>query len=116
MPAEIFFLVDVRLIGTPGNVLLVGEWEGLPCYAADIDNLPENISGELMSLRSLFNVASAMQILDRTRYHASGLEQEPPLLRQVRHPHCHKNRGVFNGVSIVRPCGVSEEFHRLSWC
>jgi NAD+ diphosphatase len=46
----------------PNDALLVGEWQGLPCYAADIDDLPENISGELMSLRSLFNVAGAEAI------------------------------------------------------
>ncbi len=43
----------------PNDALLVGEWRGLPCYAADIDHLPENISGELMSLRSLLNMADA---------------------------------------------------------
>jgi NAD+ diphosphatase len=48
--------------GDPKNALLVGEWQGLPCYAADIDHLPENISGELMSLRSLLNVAGAEAI------------------------------------------------------
>lgn len=46
----------------PKDALLVGEWQGLPCYAADIDNLPEGISGELMSLRSLLNVVGAEAI------------------------------------------------------
>jgi NAD+ diphosphatase len=48
--------------GSPKDALLVGEWQGLPCYAADIDHLPENTSGELMSLRSLFNVAGSEAI------------------------------------------------------
>ena len=46
----------------PNDALQVGEWQGLPCYAADVDKLPENISGELMSLRSLLNVAGAEAI------------------------------------------------------
>ncbi len=48
--------------GNPNEALLVGEWQGLRCYAADIDHLPENISGELMSVRSLLNVAGAEAI------------------------------------------------------
>jgi NAD+ diphosphatase len=27
--------------GNPDKVLRVGEWEGLPCYAADLTQLPE---------------------------------------------------------------------------
>jgi len=42
--------------GDPKNALLVGEWQGLPCYAADIDKVPENISGELMPVRNLFRL------------------------------------------------------------
>jgi len=47
---------------SPKDALLVGEWQGLPCYTVDIDRLPENISGELMSLRSLLNVAGTEAI------------------------------------------------------
>jgi NAD+ diphosphatase len=42
--------------------LLVGEWQGSRCYAADLDKLPENISGELMPVRSLFSLAGAEEI------------------------------------------------------
>jgi NAD+ diphosphatase len=48
--------------GNPGGVLLVGEWQGSRCYAADLDKLPENISGELMPVRSLFSLAGAEEI------------------------------------------------------
>jgi NAD+ diphosphatase len=48
--------------GNPGHVLLVGEWRGSRCYAADLDKLPENISGELMPVRSLFSLAGAEEI------------------------------------------------------
>jgi NAD+ diphosphatase len=45
--------------GNPGDALLVGEWRGMRCYAAELDKLPENISGELMPVRSLFSLISA---------------------------------------------------------
>ena len=49
-------------IGNPENALLVGEWQGMQCYAADLDKLPENISGELMPVRTLFGLVSAEEI------------------------------------------------------
>ena len=64
--------------GNPDNALLVGEWQGLPCYAAELDSIPENISGELISLRSLFSLISteainltgrAMLLLDWQKNH-----------------------------------------------
>ena len=48
--------------GSPRDALLVGEWQGVPCYAAELDQLPENIAGALMTLRSLFSVAGAEAI------------------------------------------------------
>ena len=45
--------------GNPSNTLLVGEWRGLPCHAADVEVLPENIPGELTLLRPLFGLAGA---------------------------------------------------------
>jgi NAD+ diphosphatase len=48
--------------GNPGNALLVGEWQGIHCYAADLDKITENISGELMPVRSLFSLAGAEEI------------------------------------------------------
>lgn len=64
--------------GSPEDILLVGEWHGVPCYAAELDALPENISGELIPVRSLFNLASpeaaslaarAIQLLDWKKNH-----------------------------------------------
>ena len=43
--------------GNPNTALLAGEWRGLPCYATEIDHLPENISGELTLLRPLHGMA-----------------------------------------------------------
>jgi NAD+ diphosphatase len=48
--------------GNPEDPLLVGESQGIPCYAAELDTLPENFSGELISVRSLFSVAGATEI------------------------------------------------------
>jgi NAD+ diphosphatase len=48
--------------GNPVDVLLVGEWQGIRCYAADLDRLPENIAGELMPVRSLFSLAGAEEV------------------------------------------------------
>ncbi|MFZ2163356.1 MAG: NAD(+) diphosphatase [Sideroxyarcus sp.] len=48
--------------GNPKNALLVGEWQGLPCYTAELDKLPDNYSGELISVRSLFSLVSTEAI------------------------------------------------------
>ena len=45
--------------GNPNGVLRIGDWQGLPCYAADIEALPETIPGELTLLRPLFGLAGA---------------------------------------------------------
>ena len=64
--------------GNPKDALFVGEWQGLPCYTAELDKLPETIAGELMPVRSLFNLASAeivylagraIQLLDWKKNH-----------------------------------------------
>lgn len=43
--------------GHPENPLLIGQWNGRNCYAADFHALPESIGGELMPVRSLFGAA-----------------------------------------------------------
>jgi NAD+ diphosphatase len=48
--------------GSPKDALLVGKWQGIPCYAAEFDKIPENIFGEWISVRSLFNLAGAEEI------------------------------------------------------
>lgn len=44
------------------DALLVGTWQGLPCYAAEFDKLPDSTSGLLMPVRSLFSLADAEAI------------------------------------------------------
>ncbi len=48
--------------GNPANALLAGEWRGLPCYAAELAQIPANISGELISVRELFSLISTEAI------------------------------------------------------
>ena len=43
--------------GNPKEALLVGELQGLPCYAAELDEPPPDIPGELIPVRSLFSLA-----------------------------------------------------------
>jgi NAD+ diphosphatase len=64
--------------GNLENVLLVGSLQGLPCYAADVHQLPEIPSGEAIPLRSIFKLAGAetfalagraTQLLDWQQHH-----------------------------------------------
>ena len=41
------------------NVLLAGEWLGLPCYTADIEKLPKNKEVKLITMRRLYGFAGA---------------------------------------------------------
>jgi NAD+ diphosphatase len=43
--------------GNPRETLRVGELQGLPCYATELAELPPNIPGELIPVRSLFSLA-----------------------------------------------------------
>jgi NAD+ diphosphatase len=45
--------------GSPEDALLVGQWQGLPCYAAEFESIPENIPGQLVPVRSLFGLCGA---------------------------------------------------------
>ncbi len=57
--ASIFPCGRASDFGSPEDALRVGEWQGIPCYAAEFDTVPANISGELIPLRSLFSLAGA---------------------------------------------------------
>ena len=45
--------------GSAEGALLVGQWQGLPCYASEIDCVPDGLAGELMPLRPLYAIAGA---------------------------------------------------------
>jgi len=74
----IFPLGPPSAYGHPKNALLVGQWRGFSCYAADVDALPEIASGEAASLRSIFLLGGtetfalagrATQLLDWQNHH-----------------------------------------------
>jgi len=77
-PEEIFPCGPAADFGHPENALLIGDWHGTPCYAAEIDCLPENMPGELVPVRGLFGLggaeafaiaARATQLLDWQKNH-----------------------------------------------
>ena len=64
--------------GNPQNSLQVGQFQGLPCYAADVEQLPEIPAGEATPLRAIFQLAGAetfalagraTQLLDWQKHH-----------------------------------------------
>jgi NAD+ diphosphatase len=56
---EVFPCGSAADFGSPKDSLLVGQWRGLPCYAADVDMLPATAGFEAMPLRPLFALAGA---------------------------------------------------------
>lgn len=77
-PEEVFPSGLAADFAHSANALRVGEWQGLPCHAAEVDRLPEHFTGELTPLRRLFGVAGAeafalagraTQLLDWRRDH-----------------------------------------------
>lgn len=77
-PGESFPRAAVGAFGTPGAALLIGDWQGLPCYAAEVEAVPDDVSGELSGLREVFGLAGAeafalagraSQLLDWQRNH-----------------------------------------------
>lgn len=65
-------------VGSPKSALQIGQWNGTPCYAAEIDSLPEGFPGALTSVRRIFSLAGAeafalagraTQLLDWQRDH-----------------------------------------------
>ena len=56
---QVFPLGVADDFGVVGEALPVGHWHGFPCYAADVERLPENLPGELTPVRSLFHLAGA---------------------------------------------------------
>ncbi len=49
--------------GATAKALLVGNWLGHACYAAEIDKLPESLTGELLPVRALFSLAGTEAFL-----------------------------------------------------
>jgi len=46
-------------LGDPDQPLRVGEWRGEPCYAIEVEVLPESLAGAPVPVRSVFGLAGA---------------------------------------------------------
>lgn len=51
---HVFPLGTAADFGHPSDALMIGQWQGKPCFALDLDTLPSHLQGELMPVRSLF--------------------------------------------------------------
>ncbi len=69
--------------GDPDAALRIGEWQGLPCYALDVDSLPADIPGELTPLRPLYGIGGDL---------AFALAGRASLLLDWRRNHHHCGR------------------------
>ena len=55
----VFPRAPVGSFDSQGGPILVGDWQGKPCHAVEVEVLPEWISGEATPVRSVFGVAGA---------------------------------------------------------
>ena len=76
--ASIFPCGPAADFGHPPHALLVGQWQGLPCYTAEVDALPAHPAGLATPLRGIFEQAGdaafalagrATQLLDWQKNH-----------------------------------------------
>ena len=54
-PASVFPHGHPADFGHPQEAILVGQWQGKPCYAIDATTLPTHVRGELMPVRTIFS-------------------------------------------------------------
>lgn len=69
-------------MGSPEATVVVGDWRGIPCHAADVQRFPDIAGAEAVSLRNIFQVAGeeafalagrAVQLLDwQAQHHFCG--------------------------------------------
>ena len=58
-PGKTFPLAEAGVFGSPDQALRVGQWQGRPCYAADVATVPAGLDGELTAVRALYGAAGA---------------------------------------------------------
>ncbi|MBK1679259.1 NAD(+) diphosphatase [Rhodocyclus tenuis] len=77
-PATLFPCAQAADFGSPAGALLVGEWQGRRCYAADVASAPAHLAGDWRTLRALFGLGGgeafalagrATQLLDWQNNH-----------------------------------------------
>lgn len=75
---HVFPMATAADFGHPTEALLIGEWQGKPCYALDLLEMPQHIAGELMPVRSMFSAVGeqaftmagrATQLMDWQKNH-----------------------------------------------
>lgn len=102
---SIFPLGSAADFGSPPHALPVGELLGVPCYAADVDQLPDIPAAEATSLRAIFQLAGqesfalagrATQLLDWQKQHRYCGQCGTATLRKVgEHAMYCPNCGLF---------------------
>ena len=65
--------------------LAVGEWQGRPCYAAELKIFPEHPDLQPLPLRALFAQSGPEAFARRTRRAVARLAGPAPFLRSLRH-------------------------------
>ncbi|MFT3849188.1 MAG: NAD(+) diphosphatase [Propionivibrio sp.] len=58
-PGNVFPCARASAVDDRSEALRVGEWQGAPCYAIEVEALPESIAGETVPVRSVFGLAGA---------------------------------------------------------
>ncbi len=48
--------------GNPQNALMIGEHQGIPCYAAEVEMISDNIPGVFMPVRSLISLGCSAEV------------------------------------------------------
>jgi len=56
---DVFPLARASDFDLPHSPLLIGQWQGKPCYAIEADQIPAHLVGELRPVRSIFGSEGA---------------------------------------------------------
>ena len=88
-PGELFPQGCGNALAGLDQALHIGEWQGAPCYAIDVEALPRALAGEPVPIRAVFGlggaeafalVCRAAQLLDTLRGPVLGLSDTSALL------------------------------------
>ena len=58
-PEKTFPFGASTLFGEPAHALQVGQWQGHPCYALEVEAVPAGVPGEKVGVRALYGAAGA---------------------------------------------------------
>lgn len=60
---HVFPLGQAADFGAPARPLFAGHWHGIACYAAEVEQRPARLAGELVPVRALFSLAGSEAFL-----------------------------------------------------